>query len=73
MRHLRNWRGEYVDVSKMKTGEYLEYWLENHAATVKLTSTQLYRSMIKVHCIPHLGHIPLQKLTTRMFSVCVLR
>ncbi|GHO77017.1 hypothetical protein KSD_47880 [Ktedonobacter sp. SOSP1-85] len=58
-------RGEYVDVSKMKIGEYLEYWLENHAATVKLTSTQLYRSMIKVHCIPHLEHIPLQKLTTQ--------
>ncbi|WP_040441915.1 hypothetical protein [Ktedonobacter racemifer] len=58
-------RDEYVDISKMKTGEFLEYWISVHGHTTKLTTAQSYRGHIRVHFIPHLGHIPLQKVTTQ--------
>lgn len=58
-------RGEYVDISKMKTGEYLQYWVGVHANTTELVTAQTYRQHIRVHFIPHLGHIPLQKLSTQ--------
>lgn len=58
-------RDEYVDVSKMKTGEYLEYWISVHGPAVELTTAQSYRGHICVHFIPKIGHIPLQKLSTQ--------
>jgi integrase len=43
---------------------YLENWLEQvYKPTVKLGSYRQYRSVVTVHLIPGLGHIPLQKLT----------
>jgi integrase len=57
-------RGEYVETDRQKVGDYLLAWLEDHSLTIKITSRQSYRNSIKNHCIPHIGHIGLQKLTT---------
>ncbi len=43
--------------------QYLEKWLEEvYKPSVKPLSYQNYRSVVRVHLIPSLGHIPLQKL-----------
>lgn len=43
---------------------YIERWLEEvYKPSVKLLSYQQYRSAVKNHLIPGLGHLPLQKIT----------
>lgn len=43
---------------------YIEHWLEEaYKPSVKLLSYQQYRSAVKNHLIPGLGHLPLQKIT----------
>ena len=44
---------------------YLEKWLEQVCkVTMKPTTYEQYRSTVRHHLIPALGHIKLQKLTT---------
>ncbi len=43
---------------------YIEQWLEEvYKPSVKLLSYQQYRSAVKNHLIPGLGHLPIQKIT----------
>lgn len=50
---------------KQTVKDYLNYWLEDtHKATLKVSTYAMYRRHLDNHIIPHLGHIPLKKLTT---------
>lgn len=43
---------------------YLERWLEQvYKPSVKVSSYNQYRSVVRRHLVPGLGHVPLQKLT----------
>lgn len=53
---------------------YLEQWLEQvYKPSVKLLSYQQYRSVVRKHLIPVLGHIPLQKLTAEKIQALYTR
>jgi integrase len=53
-----------VEPSRITVAEYLQDWLTNIAAPhVRPTTFQSYESLVKVHIVPHLGGILLQKLT----------
>lgn len=55
-------RGELVPANKQRVEEYLEYWLSVHKLTIREITYRQYMSMARVHVIPRLGHIPLQRL-----------
>jgi integrase len=45
-------------------GDYINQWLEHvHKPTLRVSSYVTYRSLVKNHIIPALGHVALQKLT----------
>ena len=49
---------------KQALGEYITQWLEHvHKPTLRVSSYITYKSLIRTHIIPELGHIALQKLT----------
>lgn len=51
---------------KLSPAALFRYWLEDvHKAKVRLSTYERYRSILHVHLIPGLGHIKLQKLSTR--------
>jgi integrase len=55
-----------VKNSRQTLGEYLEYWLEHvHRLSVRLSTYVQNRALLKLHLIPALGNVPLQKLTAR--------
>ncbi len=57
-------RGTAIDGAKMTVGEYLTHWLATAARhAVRETSYCGYETTIRVHIIPALGSIPLQRLT----------
>jgi integrase len=57
-------RGTALEPSKLTVGEYLAHWLGAYAATnVRPTTYRSYEQLIRVHLVPALGHIPLQKLS----------
>lgn len=57
-------RGIAVDGAKMTVGEYLKYWLETYVKhNTRATTYRGYEVCVRVHLIPVLGSIPLQKLT----------
>lgn len=48
----------------MRFGDWLEYWYETHSKPKIRPTTQLgYESRIRLHIVPEIGSIPLNKLT----------
>ena len=49
---------------EMPFGDWLKYWYENHSKPkIRPTTQQTYESRIRLHIIPEIGDIPLNKLT----------
>lgn len=50
--------------SEMLFGDWLTYWYENHSKPkIRPTTQETYESRIRLHIIPEIGDIPLNKLT----------
>ena len=50
--------------SEMPFGDWLTYWYENHSKPkIRPTTQETYESRIRLHIIPEIGSIPLNKLT----------
>ena len=50
--------------SEMPLGVWLTYWYENHSKPkIRPTTQETYESRIRLHIIPEIGDIPLNKLT----------
>ena len=50
--------------SEMPFGDWLTYWYENHSKPkIRPTTQETYESRIRLHIIPEIGEIPLNKLT----------
>mgnify|MGYP000208429920 CR=1 FL=1 len=49
---------------EMAFGDWLTYWYENHSKPkIRPTTQETYESRIRLHIIPEIGDIPLNKLT----------
>ena len=49
---------------EMPFGDWLTYWYENHSKPkIRPTTQETYESRIRLHIIPEIGSIPLNKLT----------
>ena len=67
---LKKLREEYDEVAPfkikpdMRFGDWISYWYESHAKpTLRLTTQESYSQWIKLHIIPAIGKIALNKLT----------
>ena len=48
----------------MAFGDWLQFWYENHCKPkIRPTTQATYESRIRLHIVPEIGHIPLNKLT----------
>ena len=59
-------KGEYVEPTKMTTGEWLQKWIDVYVKNSKkkrLRTIETYESVVRRHLIPAFEKIPLQKLT----------
>lgn len=55
--------GQYKDRSKQTVGSYITSWFEDiHKPTIKPTTARGYEVNIRLHIVPSLGDIPLDKL-----------
>src|SRR5680860_87214 len=56
--------GSYVDPARVLVREYLtDVWLPAVKATIRPTTFTSYAGHVRVHLIPHIGHVRLQGLT----------
>jgi hypothetical protein len=56
--------GGWMPPAKTPLGDYLEQWLRDYAAgAVRPTTLESYRSIVRVHVAPALGHVPLATLS----------
>jgi integrase len=61
---LEQQQGKLPTGPKQTVKQYLEYWLEEvHKPTIRLSSYVKYRRLIRIHILPALGHVQLQKLS----------
>ncbi len=60
---LEQEQGRLATGPRQTVRQYLEYWLEIHQATLKLSTCALYRRHLDNHILPGLGHYQLQSLT----------
>ncbi len=56
--------GTFVSRNSMTVGEYFEQWVSNRF-DVRPTTAQAYRSYVRNHIVPRLGHFRLQDLSTQ--------
>ena len=55
--------------SKQTVKEYLDEWVENHGkANLRPSTFAGYKSHIKNHIVPFIGHVPLRQLTPAMLD-----
>jgi integrase len=54
--------GTFVGVTRLTVGEHFERWLAGHR--VKPSTLSSYRQKVRLHITPHIGDVPLQRLTT---------
>ena len=58
-------RGQLVESSRITVAEWLNHWVNNCVkGSIRLTTWESYETMARVHIIPSLGRLRLQKLTT---------
>jgi integrase len=55
--------GLVFDAGTLTVGEYLERWLEDVQDTVRQSTHERYRQLVKLHVTSALGHIKLKQLT----------
>jgi len=56
--------GGWTPPAKTPLGDYLEQWLRDYATgAVRPTTLESYRSIVRVHVAPALGHVPLATLS----------
>ncbi len=64
-------RGIAVTSSRTMTGEYLERWLRDYAATnVRPSTLERYTGIVRNHFLPTLGKIPLTQLQPGHIQAC---
>jgi integrase len=56
-------QGKLITGPKITVRQYMEYWFEIHRASLKLSTSALYRRHLDNHILPDLGHHKLQSLT----------
>lgn len=55
--------GDYIEPTRTTFGEYLAHWLATYARhNVRATTYRSYEQLIRLHILPALGNVPLQKL-----------
>ena len=59
----RHHDGEYRPPEKITLGEYLERWLPTQKARLSASTFSSYRRNVRLHVLPYIGSIPLQRLT----------
>ncbi len=55
--------GSYVEPSRLTVAEFLDKWLAETAATVRPSTLDRYRRIIRLHILPTLGATPLPRLS----------
>ncbi len=56
--------GRYVKPSKITVAEFFNRWLQDHAkAAVRPATFDMYEMLTRVHIVPEIGHIRLEKIT----------
>jgi len=56
-------QGTLVTSPQQSVAQYLQQWLENHRSGVRLRTYEWYEQLVRLHLVPAIGRIPLQKLT----------
>lgn len=76
LRQLQTEKGMGVTQSKtaVKTGEWVEKWIENRARgqnPIKPSTLTSYRNNFRIHINPYIGNIPLKELSTYHIQRCL--
>jgi integrase len=56
-------QGTLVNAPQQMVGQYLQQWLENCQPAVRIRTYERYEQLVRLHLVPTIGRIPLQKLT----------
>lgn len=66
-------RGLPATDARLRLAEHLTDWLENVRPRVRPRTYQSYESVVRVHLIPALGHVPLIRLTPQQVQTMLNR
>ncbi|GCE18661.1 tyrosine-type recombinase/integrase [Dictyobacter kobayashii] len=56
-------QGTIINGPQQTLEQYLKEWLETHKQTIRPRSWERYEAIVRLHLVPTLGKLPLQKIT----------
>lgn len=56
-------QGVLVTSPQQTVAQFLQQWLKGHRSSVRIRTYERYEQLVRIHIIPYIGHIQLQKLT----------
>ncbi len=56
-------QGTLLTTPQQSIEQFLRQWLESHRSSVRIRTYERYEQIVRLHLIPTIGHIQLQKLT----------
>ncbi len=56
-------QGTLITTPQQTVAQYLQQWLENRRSAVRIRTYERYEQHVRLHLVPTIGRIPLQKLT----------
>ena len=60
--------GTYMDIPRMKTGDWLNTWLAGYVGNVKPATLKSYQDHVRLNIAPYIGAAPLSNLTTEVIQ-----
>jgi len=55
--------GRYIEQSRLTMRDFMKEWLAAIKPTVRESTWETYEVLVRVHVVPHLGHVTVQRLT----------
>jgi integrase len=62
-------QGTLVTAPQQTVAQYLEYWLKVHKKNIRPRSHERYEEIVRLHLVPTLGNVKLDKLSPRHLDV----
>jgi integrase len=59
-------QGTLVTSPQQTMEQFLNQWLESHKTSIRIRTFERYEQIVRLHLVPNIGHIQLQKLTPQM-------
>src|SRR5438105_8737037 len=66
-------QGTLLTTPQQTVEQFLNQWLTSHKSSVRIRTYERYEQFVRIHLVPTIGHVQLQKLTPIQINTLYLK